>query len=152
MRQKRLIALKAGPRKLPVGPIPAPRRWEPIARTWMGVIAMCFVAGSTVLLLSTYVRARIVMPTDKALIESLKEKSKNDAEVQKILQPELDRQHKAGVARRFVYNWGGGVLLISGALLILWLSWLRPKHGAGAGVPECVLFLLERPPDQRKKV
>ena len=81
-----------------------------------------------------------------------KEKYKTDAEIQKVIQPELDRQHKAGVARRLVYDRGGGVLIISGALLMLWFSWLRPKHGAGAGVPGYFLSILERPPDARKKV
>jgi hypothetical protein len=151
-RQKRWVALKAGPRKTPMPAPAAPRRWEAVVRTWMGLIAVCFLAGSMILLLSTYVRARLAMPADKALVLSLKDKSKNDAEIQKILQPELDRQHKAAVSRRLVYNRGGGVLIFSGALWILWLLWLRPKQGAGAGVPGYFLSILERPPDARKKV
>jgi polyferredoxin len=152
-RQKRLVALQAKARnkKLPVAVPAEPRRWEAVVRTWTGVIAMCLLAGSVALLLATYVHARLVIPTDKALVESLRLKSKTDAEIQKILQPELDRQHNADVARRLVYSRGGGILILSGALVIFWLSWLRPKHGAAAGVPECVMSFLERPPGQRKK-
>jgi polyferredoxin len=151
-RQKRWVALRAGPRKAPLSAPTPPRRWEAVVRTWAGVIAICLLAGSIILLLSTYVRARLVIPAEKALVLSLKDKSKTDAEIQKVLQPELDRQHKAGVARRLIYDRGGGVLIISGALLMLWFSWLRPKHGAGAGVPGYFLSILERPPDPRKKV
>jgi hypothetical protein len=143
--------LKTGPRKLPVGAPAAPRRWEGVARTWTGVIAICFLAGSIVVLVSTYVRARLAIPAEQALVTSLKEKSKTDAEIQKILQPELDRQHKAAISRRLVYGRGGGVLIISGALFIFWFLSLRPKRGTGAGVPGCFLSLLERPPDVRKK-
>jgi polyferredoxin len=152
-RQKRLIALKAkaSGKKFPLAVATEPRRWEAVVRTWTGVIAMCLLAGSAALLLSTYVRARLVVPADKALVESLKIKSKTDAEIQKILRPELDRQHNAAVARRLVYSRSGTILILSGALLIFWLSRLRPKHGAGAGVPECVLFLLEQPPGPAKK-
>jgi hypothetical protein len=137
---------------MPLSAPAPPRRWEAVVRTWTGVIAICLLAGSIILLLSTYVRARLVIPAEKELLLSLKEKSKTDAEIQKVLQPELDRQHKAGVTRRLVYDRGGGVLIISGALLMLWFSWLRPKRGAGAGVPGYLLAILERPPDARKKV
>jgi polyferredoxin len=152
-RQKRLVALRAKARNktLPIAVAAAPRRWEAVVRTWTGVIAMCFIAGSAAVLLATYVRARSVIPTDKALIDTLRIKSKTDAEVQNVLRPELERQHNAAVARRLVYSRGGGVLVLSGALLIFWLSWLRPKHGAGAGVPECILAFLEQPSKQQKK-
>jgi ferredoxin len=150
-RQKRLIALQAGPRK----PVPAPavpRRWEAIARTWTGIIASLVLAGSIILLLGTWVHAWRVTPGDKAFVESLREKSKNDAEIQKILQPELDRLHKAGVVRRLIYSRGGEALLISLALLMVWVAWFRPRHGAGAGAPDTILKILEKPPVPSKKL
>jgi hypothetical protein len=84
------------------------------------------------------------------LVENLKERAKTDAEVQKTLQPELDRQHRAAVARRAVYDRGGIILIFSSALLILWLNCLRPRHGSGAGAPARILRILEKPPDSGK--
>lgn len=152
-RQKRLVALRAGPQPKPVpgAATATPRHWEAVARTWAGMLAALLLAVSIVLLLVTYVRAQRVLPAEKAFVESLKEKAKTDAEIQKILQPELDRQHKAAVARRFVYGRGGGILLISAVALMAWLSWLRPRKGEGAGVPQGILGFLEKPPPQRKK-
>jgi polyferredoxin len=151
-RQKRLVALRAGPQKPGRVAVPVPGRLEAVARTWAGILASCLLALSMILLLGTYVHARRVIPGEKALVESLKEKAKTDAEIQKILQPELDRQHKAAVFRRLVYSRGGGGLLLSAAALLVWLSWLRPKHGQGAGAPASVLRFLERPPDEGRKV
>ena len=150
-RQKRYVALRAGPKK--VVPIKeTPRRWEAIARTWIGIAAAAVVAISVIWLFVTYVHARHVLPAEKVLVESLKEKAKTDAEIQKILQPELDRQHRTAVARRRVYDYGGGTLLISAAMLMAWLTWLRPKSGAGAGAPSKFLRFLEKPADRRKKI
>jgi polyferredoxin len=149
-RQKRLVALRAGPQK-PGRKIAVPKPWEAVARTWAGIIVSFVLMLSVISLLGTYVHARRVLPAEKALVETLKEKAKTDAEVQKILQPELNRQHESAVLRRLVYNRGGGVLLVSAALWMIWLAWLRPKHGTGAGVPERVLRFVERPPEQRKK-
>jgi hypothetical protein len=86
------------------------------------------------------------------LVDSLKEKAKEDAEIQKILQPELDRQHKAVVARRSIYGNGGSALLISTGILILWFTWLRPRQGGGAGVPMRFLKFLERPAEVKRRV
>jgi ferredoxin len=150
-RQKRLVALRAGPRK-PVPVAVAPRAWEAAARTWAGILAGIVVTVSAVWLLAVYVHAQRVLPAEKALVESLKEKAKTDAEIQKILQPELDRQHKAAVGRRRAYDRGGAVLLAASSVLMAWLTWFRPKHGTGAGVPAVVLRFLEMPPERRKKI
>ncbi len=150
-RQKRLVALRAGPRK--PAPAGAPvRTWEAIARTWTGILACMVVTLSAAWLLTVYLHAQSRIAAEKALVESLKEQSKTDAEIQKVLQPELNRQHDVAVARRNVYSRGGGILLISGAALIAWLTWFRPRHGAGAGVPAIFLKFLEKPPERRKKI
>ena len=151
-RQKRLVALHAGPKRPGPVVIVPPRPWEGFVRTWAGILAAAVLSASVVLLLATYVRAQIVLPAEKALVESLKERGKADADVQQILQPELDRQHKAAVVRRLIYSRGADALLLSAAVLMLWLTWLRPKHGDGAGVPATVLRFLEKPPDQRRKI
>ena len=128
-RQKRLVALRAGPqpKPLPARKPAVPSRWEAPARKWAGIAAAVVLAGSITLLLATYVRAQRAIPGDKALVESLIEKAKMDAEVQKVLQPELNRQHEASVARRRVYERGGWTLLISAAALMLWYARFRPK-------------------------
>jgi len=150
-RQKRLVALRAGPKK-PVPVVMAtPSPWKAVLRTWAGILTFCILVCSTILILGTYVHARRVQPGQKALVESLKEKAVNDAEIQKVLQPELERQHSAAVIRRAIYSRGGDVLLISAALFMLWLTRLRPKHGAGAGAPSMVLRWLEKPPEQKRK-
>jgi polyferredoxin len=149
-RHKRLIALRSGPQKIVPIKTP-PRRWEAIARTWTGLAAAILITVTGVWLLVTYIHARQGMRAEKALVESLKEKAQSDAEVQKILQPELDRQHKAAVARRRVYDYGGVIFLASAAFLIAWLNLFRPGYGTGAGAPKAVLRFLERPPERRKK-
>jgi polyferredoxin len=149
-RHKRLVALKAGPRK----PIPVPAAgpgWQAVARTWAGVVAALIMSVSIIWMLGYFVQYRRVYPAEKALIDSLKEKAKSDAEIQNILQPEFKRQHDETVVRRNVYNRGGGLLIISSALLIAWLSSFRPKKGAGAGLPAGILKYIEKPPERRKK-
>ena len=150
-RHKRFVALRDGVKK-PVQIKTPPGRWEAIGRTWTGIIAVLAMTLSAAWLLATYVQARKVMREDTVLVESLREKAKSDAEVQKVLQPELDRQHKASAARRQVYTRGGAVLLISAALWIGWLRWLRPKQGGGAGVPRQMLKFLEEPPKRPAKM
>ncbi len=148
-RQKRLVALRAGPRRhAPKKPIPPPP-WEAVARTWMGIVSGLLVLASATWLISTYIHVQRTEPEELSLAEDLREKAKTDAAIQEILQPELERQQEAAVARRFVYDTGGYVLLISGALFIAWFSWLRPKHGTGAGLPARYLKLLEKPPAKR---
>ncbi len=147
-RQKRLVALRAGPRK--PGPSPAVPAWQAVARTWCGILASAVLVISAVFLLATYVRAQRVLPAEKALVESLKEQAKSDAEIQKTLQPELNRQHEEAVFRRMIYGRSARTLLVSAAVLIFWLTWLRPKHGTGAGVPAKFLRFLERPPGNRR--
>jgi ferredoxin len=148
-RQKRLVALRAGPQKPGRTQVPAPKPYEGVLRTWMGILTSCLVIVSALVLLGTYVQAKRVLPAQKVLIEELREKSKNDAEIQKVLQPELDRQHNAAVLRRNIYDRGGDILLIATVLFILWLTRLRPKHGAGAGAPDMVLRWLEKSPTRK---
>jgi ferredoxin len=150
-RQKRLMALRAGPQKPGKAPATVPGRTEAFARTWTGILASCVLCISIVALLGTYVHARWVLPREKALVEGLIEKAKTDAEIQKTLQPELNRQHEAAVLRRLIYSRGGEALLISAAIFLLWLLWLRPKHGQGAGFPSQFLRLFEKPPDTGRK-
>jgi polyferredoxin len=149
-RHKRLMAMRAGGKKV-VSTRTPPRRWEAIARTWTCLAAAILVAVTGFWLFVTYVHAWHAMPGDKARIESLREQSKTDAEVQKVLQPELDRQHNAAVARRRIYSYSGSIFLISAALLIAWLNLFRPRQGEGAGAPKAVLKFLEMPPERRKK-
>ena len=149
-RQKRFVILRDGPPK-PAAAV-VPRQWEAVARTWAGILSGIVLAISILLLLGTYFQAQRVLPGEKAHVDSLMEKAKDDAEIQKILQPELERQHKAAVVRRRIYDVGGKTLLISAVVFMLWLTWLRPKSGAGAGFPRGMLRFLERPPEQRRKI
>jgi polyferredoxin len=151
-RQKRLEALKAGARKPSPAAVIAPAYYIKAARTWTGILAGFAVLLSAVWLLAVYAHTQYVLPGEKVLVDSLREKSQNDLEVQKVLQPELQRQHAAAVARRKVYDRVGTVLLISSGILILWLTRLRPKKGMGAGVPAGILKFLEQPPEVKKRV
>jgi hypothetical protein len=148
-RQKRLNAMRARPQKAGLPVVSAPQPWEAIVRTWIGPAAGFIIVVSLGFLLTTYIAQKSTAFRDKSLIESLIEKAKNDAGIQKILQPELDRQQKAAAARRLIYDLVGKVLLVSAAVLILWLSWLRPKQGAGAGLPARLLRMIEKPPPRR---
>jgi ferredoxin len=150
-RQKRFVALQSGPKK-PALAAATPRHWESVARCWTGMVALLIVLVSAGLLLTTYIATWHRIPAETALIESLKVKSQNDSEIQKVLQPELDRQHKAAVVRRTIYNYGGSVLLIFAAVFVAWFRWLRPKQGTGAGVPVVLLKYLEKPPERRPKL
>jgi NADH-quinone oxidoreductase subunit F len=95
------------------------------AGTWPGIIAALTAAAASIWLLSVYIDAVHVDPVNKARIDSLKEKAALDAEVQKVLQPELDRQHEALVRRRKAYDRGGILLLVSVAIFLAWFKWLR---------------------------
>lgn len=148
-RHKRLMARRAGPqRKVPKKPIPL-RPWEAVARTWTGIVAGFIVVAAASWLVATYVHVRQVEPSELSLVEELREKSINDAAIQDILQPELERQQAALVYRRYVYDTCAYILLISGGLFIAWFTWLRPKHGTGAGLPAKYLKYFEKPPPKR---
>ncbi len=148
-RHKRLMALRAGPqKKVPKKPIPL-HPWEAVARTWTGIVAGFVVVMAASWLLATYIHFQWVEPAELSLVEDLREKSINDAEIQVILQPELERQQAAVAFRRFVYDTGAYILLISGALFVAWFTWLRPKHGTGAGLPAKYLKYCEKPPPKR---
>jgi polyferredoxin len=150
-RQKRWMALRSGAPK-PPSAATVPGHWESVLRTWAGIIAILAITTSAILLTTTYLKAYRAIPGEKALVESLIEKSRSDAEIQKILQPELDRQQKSLAARNNVYNFGGIILLTSSAFFIAWFRWLRPKQGTGAGVPRSFLKYLEKSPERRPKI
>jgi polyferredoxin len=149
-RQKRWMALRSGARK-PASAATVPGYWESVVRTWAGIAAILAIAASSIWLTVSYIHAQRVIPGEMALIESLKEKARDDAEIQKILQPELDRQQKSVVVRRNVYKLCGMILLISFAFFIAWFRWLRPKQGTGAGVPGAFKKYLEKAPEHRPK-
>jgi polyferredoxin len=148
-RQKRLVALRAGPKKLPLKPAAPPPRWESIARTWTGIVAGILVICSAAWLLATYIHVQRVEPAELSLADSLREQATMDASIQEILQPELEKQQEAAVARRRVYNRVGLLLMISAGIFVAWYLWLRPKRGTGAGVPAKYLKFLEKPPPKR---
>ena len=150
-QHKKFIALRDGPSKTIQIQTP-PRRWEAIARTWMGILVLLSMLISATGLLGTYIHAWKASRTDMAYANALREKATTDAEIQKILQPELDRQHKAAVVRRRVYDFGGATLLLAAALWIVWVTRYRPKQGYGAGAPQRLLKMLEQPPKQRAKI
>ena len=96
-------------------------------RSWTGILAAFLAVASAAWLLSEYIHARRITPVDKAIVDSLKEKARTDAEVQKILQPEMDRQHESLVRRRNAYRRGGLLLLICAGISLAWFKWFRPK-------------------------
>jgi ferredoxin len=150
-QQKKFLALRDGVKK-PVQIKMPPRKWEAVARSWIGIVAILAMTISTTWVLATYVHARRVLHADKVLVETLKEQAKSDTEVQKVLQPELDRQHRGSAERRKVYSSGGIVLLISAGFLLAWLRWLRPRPGTGAGVPQKFLKYLEQSPKKPARI
>jgi len=118
--------------------------WKSIAISWAGIIAACFAVVAAAWLLSVHIHARIVTPVEKAYVDELKEKARTDSEIQKILQPELDRQHKSVVSRRNVYNRVGLLLLVMAGVFLAWFQWLRPGPGEWRGVPAWLLKYLDR--------
>jgi len=109
------------------------RHWQPITRSWTGILSLMLTLAAAVWLVSVYVQARYVTPRDKATVEGLKKKATRDVEVQKVLQPEFERQHQVLVARRNAYNRGSLVLLISLGVFLAWYKWFRPGPGESAG-------------------
>jgi NADH-quinone oxidoreductase subunit F len=118
--------------------------WKSIIRSWIGLAAVCIALVAAVWLLSVHIRARFHDPTDKAYVEELKQKASTDTEIQKILQPELDRQHQTAVRRRAIYNGTGLLLLIMAGIFLVWYKWLRPGPGEWRGVPARLLKYLDR--------
>ena len=124
-------------------------RWKRVVQTWTGILAAAGVVVTSLVLLGAYVHARRVTPGEKAFVDSLKERARTDTEVQKILQPEFQRQHAVLVRRRKVYERGGIVLTVSVMVLLAWLKWLRPGRGEWAGLPGRITRHLEREPGPR---
>ena len=121
---------------------PEPDAQAPINRirnsrvsTSLGFLAALAAAAASIWLLAVYIHAVRVTPTDKAIVDSLKEKAKSDVEVQKILQPELDRQHEAAVQRRKAYNRGGILLLVSVGIFLIWFKWFRAAPAPEKALP-----------------
>ena len=120
------------------------RRLLAIARSWAGVIAVVVVTGAAASLVAEYLNAVRVAPSDKALVESLKEGARTDATIHKtLLQPEYDRQRLALQRRVRAYRLGGVLLLVSAGFFLGWMKWLKPRPGEWVGVPPTVTRLLE---------
>ncbi len=117
-------------------------------RTWIGILSLSVALAAALWLLAVYVQAVRITPVDKARVDSLKEKAKTDAEVQKTLQPELDRQHESLVTRRNAYRRSGLLLLISAGIFLAWFKWLRPKNRAAAGESTARSVVKARLPDR----
>ena len=113
--------------------------WKSIARSWVGLSAACIAIAAAVWLLSAHIHARFVIPADKAYVDELKQKARTDTEIQKILQPELDRQHQSAVRRRNTYSRSGLLLLVMAGVFLAWFKWLRPGPGEWRGVPAWLL-------------
>ena len=126
-------------------------RITPLARSWAGLITAVLVAVSASWLLTVYLNAQHVTPIDKAKVEELKQKARTDAETQKILLPELDRQHQGLVRRRNAYTYGGWLLLGSMGVFLVWFKWFRPERGEWVGVPAFVPRLFAREYSDRAK-
>lgn len=105
-----------------------------------GAIAL----GAAVVLTGFYIHARIVTPIEKTRVEALQLRGRTDAEAQKVLLPEFERQHQELVVRRAAYRAGGVTLLVSLAIFLAWMTWLRPASGQWSGVPVRLLKYLER--------
>jgi NADH-quinone oxidoreductase subunit F len=99
-----------------------------LARAWLGVISGILMVAAAAWLLGVYIHSRVVLPREKVLVDTLKEKARTDTEIQKVLQPELDRQHLAAAARRKGYRAGGIILVIAAAVFVGWSRWLRPQQ------------------------
>ncbi len=127
-------------------------RWKSRARSWTGIVALSIAMAAGLLLLAVYVHALRVTPVEKALVDDLKLKAKTDIEVQKILQPELNRQHEVLVLRRNVYSWGGPILLIGAGIFLVWFKWFRPQPGDWEGVPAKWQRLFESRSDHSARI
>ena len=123
------------------------RPWLGIARSWLGIVAAAVAVVCAVWLASEYAYARYVTPIEKARVDALRLQAKTDAEVQKILKPEWDRQHEELVRRRNAYRWSGLALLISIGVFFAWIRWLRPAEDEWVHVPPRLVRLLAPPRD-----
>lgn len=121
-------------------------RWILIARSWMGIAVACVGVAAAVLLLSVHIRARIAAPAEKAYVDELKEKARTGTEIQKILQPELDRQQQSAARIRRIYDRSGQLLLIMAGTFLAWFRWLRPGPEEWRGVPAWLLKYLNGSP------
>ncbi len=110
-------------------------KWKQTAQRWIGLGAALIAVLSAVLLLSVQIHARWVTPVDEARVKALKEAAETDIAVQKILQPELDRQHNVQVKRRTIYRWGGLLLLVSAGVFVVRYRWFRPVQRLPRPIP-----------------
>ena len=118
-----------------------------IARAWLGITAAAVALVASAWLVSEYAYARYITPVETARVEALRAQAKTDAEVQKILKPEWDRQHEELVRRRNAYRWGGLTLLTAVGVFFAWMRWLRPADGQWVGLPPRLVSLLSQPRD-----
>jgi NADH:ubiquinone oxidoreductase subunit F (NADH-binding)/NADH:ubiquinone oxidoreductase subunit E/NAD-dependent dihydropyrimidine dehydrogenase PreA subunit len=115
-----------------------------VARSWLGVAAAIVALASAIWLASEYAYARYITPIEAARVAALKEQAKTDAEVQKVLKPEWDRQHEELVGRRSAYRIGGVTLLAAIGVFFAWMRWLRPDEDGWVGVPTGLARALSR--------
>jgi len=121
-----------------------PRGTLAIVRSWAGLAAASVVVVSAAWLVGEYVHAVRVAPAEKALVESLKERARTDVSIHAaLLQPEYDRQRLALERRVNAYRMGGLLLLVSFAVFLAWVKWLRPGPGNWVGIPAWLLRHIE---------
>ena len=101
-------------------------RWIAAGKAWLGLAAAAVALASAGWLVSEYLYARYVTPIETARVADLREKARTDAEIQKVLKPEWDRQHEELVRRRLAYQVGGLTLLVALGVFFAWMRWLRP--------------------------
>ena len=112
------------------------RRTLAIVRSWVGVLAAAVMAICAAWLVAEYLHAVRVAPSEKALVESLKERARTDATIHAtLLQPEYDRQRVALERRSRAYRVGGILLLVSAGCFLAWVTWLKPGPGQWTAVP-----------------
>ncbi len=119
-------------------------RWVRLARSWFGVFAATIALICSVWLTAAYIHGRWTTPRDKARIDALKEKARTDLEIQKVLQPEFDRQHEMLARRRSTYSRGGITLLLAIGAFLAWFKWLRPPNGQWENFPAAMQKLFEK--------
>ncbi len=115
-----------------------------IGRSWAGLAAAGVAMVAALCLLAFYVHAQMVTWDERARVDAWKLLAKTDAEIQKVLQPELTRQHNELVVRRTVYRYGGLTLLIATGIFLAWFRWLQPEGDQWERVPKRIVRALRR--------
>ena len=129
------------------------RRPLAVVRSWIGLAAAAIVLCLAAWLTGEYIHAAWVAPSDKARVESLKERARTDGTIHpQLLQPEFDRPRLALERRLTIYRWGGLLLLVFLGVFLAWIKWLKPGPGDWAGIPPWLLRRLEAASASREPV